>query len=101
MARMMPKINSKTIANRGEQLAYPLFRDQLPNDWVVIYDYKFCVMVDHQLKDGQIDFIIIAPQKGILFVEVKGSYGLRRDLWIPDIKEWWTGEIIENPFHTS
>ncbi|HAW31765.1 MAG TPA: hypothetical protein DCY03_27265 [Planctomycetaceae bacterium] len=79
MARMMPKINSKTIANRGEQLAYPLFRDQLPNDWVVIYDYKFCVMVDHQLKDGQIDFIIIAPQKGILFVEVKGSYGLRLD----------------------
>ena len=79
MARMIPKIDPVTILNRGEQLAYPLLRDQLPDDWVVIYDYKFCAKVDYQLKDGQVDFIIVAPQKGILFVEVKGSHGLRLD----------------------
>ena len=79
MARMIPKLDPDSISNHGEKLVYPLLRDQLPDDWTVIYDYKFCVMVDFQLCDGQVDFIVIAPKKGMLFVEVKASHGLRLD----------------------
>ncbi|MGC6448790.1 MAG: NERD domain-containing protein [Rubripirellula sp.] len=79
MAKMLPEVDPSAIQNRGESLAYPLLRDQLPDDWVVIYDYKFCVRVERSLKEGQVDFIVIAPKKGVLFIEVKGSHGLRLD----------------------
>jgi hypothetical protein len=79
MARMIPDLDPSEIANTSERLAYSLFRDQLPDDWVVIFNYKFCLKVDFQLRDGQVDFILIAPKKGVLFVEVKGSYALRLD----------------------
>ncbi len=79
MAQMIPNVDPSEITNKGERLAYPLLRDQLPDDWVVIFNYKFCVRIERTLKEGQVDFIVIAPKKGVLFVEVKGSHGLRLD----------------------
>ena len=75
MARMIPDVLIEDIENDGERLVYEALKEQLPEDWVVRFHYPACWKVGGYLKDFEIDFIVIAPSKGILFLEVKSSYG--------------------------
>jgi len=75
MARMIPDIPFEDIDNDGERLVYKALKEQLPADWTVRFHYPACWKSGGYLKDFEIDFIAIAPSKGILFLEVKSSYG--------------------------
>ncbi len=79
MARMIPDIPFEDIDNDGERLVYQALRAHLPEDWVVRFHYPACWKVGGYLKDFEIDFIVIAPSKGVLFLEVKSSYGFECD----------------------
>ena len=70
MARMIPHINPETIANRGDRAVYIELRDQLPNSWVVRHHLPFCTYEGY-LKDKEADFLVLAPKRGILVLEVK------------------------------
>ena len=54
---------------------YELLRDQLDFGWTVFYDVAWLGLThpDQAPRDGQIDFIVAHPKKGVLLIEVKGG----------------------------
>jgi hypothetical protein len=75
MAKMIPDIDPEKINNSGEKAAFKALKKQLPDSWVVRYHYPFCWKEWNQLRDKEIDFIVIAPNLGLMVIEVKGSAG--------------------------
>jgi len=63
------------IPSAAEQIVYRALRDQLPEDWLVVHSLEF--IMTHKLSeshmDREADFVIFAPDYGVLVVEVKGG----------------------------
>lgn len=70
MAKMIPDIIPDTIENKGERLFYSYAQD-LPDDFTVVYSYKYYYESKHEDKLGEADFIIVHPKLGYVVVEVK------------------------------
>lgn len=102
MARMMPDIAPSSIENSGERAAYSPIASQLPDKWMVRYHYPFCWRVGRRLKEGEADFIVIAPGRGLMFIEVKGSHGFdcRDGQWYR-CKKNGCQEPADNPFEQA
>ncbi len=77
MARMIPVLNGERLADlqsRAEARFYEACRDQLPNDFLVIYSASWLYRDDRgRINEGEADFTIVSPDLGILVVEVKGG----------------------------
>lgn len=102
MARMIPNIDPDSIENAGEQAAYPKIQKQLPDKWMVRHHYPFCWRVGKYHKEGEADFIVIAPGRGLMFIEVKGSHGFdcRDGQWYRCKKDG-SHEPADNPFEQA
>lgn len=106
MARMLPRLKEseidRRIENAGERAVYRAFRDQLPEDWVVRHSYFSCRRYDagQRLNPREVDFVILAPNQGILFVEVKGSMGYecRGAQWYRIERDGREIELSRSPF---
>jgi hypothetical protein len=106
MARMLPRLKDseidRRIDNAGERAVYRAFRDQLPDDWVVRHSYFSCHRFDagQRLNPREVDFVILAPNQGILFVEVKGSMGYecRGARWYRIERDGREIELNRSPF---
>lgn len=96
---MIPKQDPAKIANKGERRMYQALQEQLPDDWTVIYNYVFTVEIERVLHDGQADFIVVAPNKGLVFLEVKGSHGMEsvNGVWYR-LDRFGNQERADNPF---
>lgn len=96
---MIPNVPEGSIENSGEQEAYRQLRDQLPKGWVVRYHYPACWMDGPHLREREGDFIVLAPGRGIMFIEVKGSHGYASEggRWFR-IKPDGSQEPAGNPF---
>ena len=84
MAQMIPEIDPAKIENNpGEQQMYIALRDQLPADWVVRHHYPACLLEGNRLTECEADFIVAAPGRGLMFIEVKSSrvYGCENGQW--------------------
>lgn len=70
MARMIPPVPLDKTPN-GERLLFDKLRnDPSAKDWVVFHSLR---VMDHEYKEeGEVDFIVVVPSVGILFIEVKG-----------------------------
>jgi len=99
MARMIPDVPEGSIENSGEKEAYRQLRDQLPRNWVVRHHYPACWMNGSRLREREGDFIVLAPGKGIMFLEVKGSHGYASEagIWYR-LKADGSRELADNPF---
>lgn len=87
--RMIPDLSPESIAAwrgegdgidayRGRQAEAEVYRQlklQLPADWSVIYGYDYVHWNGTMLRDGEVDFIVSAPGKGLMFLEVKAAHG--------------------------
>ncbi len=71
MAKIFPILNPFEIKNDGEKVVYESLRKQLPDHWIVRYSLNFCLELENYLNDGEIDFIVMAPEYGLMFIEVK------------------------------
>ena len=71
---MYPQQLPSDVASGAERRLYEAFRLQLPDGFVVLHSVKW-LMRDrkHHDHDGEIDFLIIQPQLGVLVLEVKGG----------------------------
>lgn len=82
MAVILPELSENELpSNVGERMVYKALKEQLPDDYIIRYHYPACWKEtgehgNEYLKDFEVDFIIIAPKRGLLFLEVKSSYGL-------------------------
>ena len=77
MARMIPNLSEQQLAtlkvkNSAEHDAYIALRDQTPSEWVARYDFVYSLK---EGGDGQADFIVLVPNCGLMFFEVKGPAG--------------------------
>lgn len=103
MARMYPN-QLQNVTSPAEIRLYEAFRDQLENDYTVFHSVNWQALDgDNRPRDGEADFVIAHPQRGILVLEVKGG-GIRHD---PDADLWTSidrsgrSHIIKDPFYQA
>jgi hypothetical protein len=78
MATMIPDLTDEQITSehnsQAEALVYAALRDQLSHSVTVLYSVPW-IDEGHNgnVRDGETDFVIIDPSRGVLIVEVKGG----------------------------
>ena len=69
----MPRIIGNLPSDRWENEVLRALKSQLPADWVVMPSVKWTVKKHGYVRDGEADFVVLAPGSGMVVVEVKGS----------------------------
>ncbi len=86
MARMYPNQISPDTESSAERLLYEAFRDRLDNTYTVFHSVAWQSLdADGRPRDGEADFVIAHPDRGILVLEVKGGaicYDPRTGRWV-------------------
>lgn len=86
MARLFPKIEPAEIENSGERKVATALVSQLPPEVEVFHSFHWMSNKnDGTVEQGECDFVVVDPNNGVIFVEVKGGtleYDSRRDEWI-------------------
>lgn len=77
----MARVIGPNPHNRWENEVLKQFRQQLPADWVVMPSVGWTLMKDGRVRDGEADFVVLAPGLGLVIVEVKGSKEFKVDEW--------------------
>jgi hypothetical protein len=98
MARMCPDVPPSDLEHASEEPVYVALRDQLGNDYTVLHSYPWLrPWRDEALLEGEADFVVIHPQRGILVLEVKGG-DVRLDgtRWVRDTSNG--PRPIQDPF---
>jgi hypothetical protein len=74
MARLFPALDPSDIDNPGERLVARALVEQLPNKIEVFHGFNW-LSRNRQgtLIEGECDFVLLDPERGLLFVEVKGG----------------------------
>lgn len=104
MARMYPNQLSDNVQSEAERVLYEKFRDDLDNSYVVFHGVTWQALnSDGRPRDGEADFIIAHPDRGVMVLEVKGGVircDPRRDYWTSEDKN---GRIhtIKDPFYQA
>jgi len=89
MANIIPKLTENQISQiepPSEQKVYKALSEQLPNDWLIVHSLEFIKQTSKYKSHGdrEADFVIFAPQYGVLVIEVKGGgieYNNQIDQW--------------------
>jgi hypothetical protein len=81
MARMIPDIDPSTVEHSSEEPVYRALRDQLSDDHLVLHSYPWLRpwRDNGALAEGEADFVVLHPEKGMLVLEVKGGESIRHD----------------------
>lgn len=85
MATMIPAIPASGLPPGAERKVYEALQ-RLPDAFRVYHSLSYYVMPSggHPLREGEIDFLILHPELGLLVIEVKGggiSYEGRERTW--------------------
>lgn len=76
MARFIPAVRPEDIEHDSERLVYEAL-DNLPSGYVVLHSFPWVRplrdLADEPLREGEADFVILHPAKGLLVLEVKGG----------------------------
>ena len=80
MARMYPDKPLGTTASNAERKVFYALKDLLSDDYTVLHSVPVYLKENQGSKmlNGELDFLILHPEKGMLIVEVKGG-GISRD----------------------
>ena len=77
MANMIPELTDEQIRtahdSEAEIRVYRSLRDQLSDDITVLYSVPWIESSKSGNTDGETDFVVIDPSRGILVLEVKGG----------------------------
>lgn len=82
MARMIPPYCSEKCISPGERALFAKFRDDpATKDWIVLHSLA---LAKHSTRaQGEVDFVVLVPNEGILCLEVKaGEVDRKEGLWI-------------------
>jgi hypothetical protein len=96
MARFIPDVATSDIVHDSERVVYEALRG-LPTGFVVLHSFPWLRptrdLAGEPLREGEADFVILHPDRGLLVVEVKGGQ--------PELKgrTWWrAGKEMRDPF---
>jgi len=77
MAEIFPnEIPSDVSTTRSERVVFEALKRNLPDEYFVYYATPF--IAAENAEQGEVDFIIVHPERGMLFLECKGG-GIERD----------------------
>ena len=80
MARMYPDVPPSEIEHTSEEPVYVALRDQLGDDYAVLHSYPWLrPWRGDALLEGEADFVVVHPRRGLLVLEVKGGETIRHD----------------------
>lgn len=97
MAQMYPNLEPAQIEHNSELLVYQALKEQLPDQYVVLYSYTWLSGAAGMLREGEADFVILHRDKGMLVLEVKGGELLfERNTWYRQLAGGARKEI-QNP----
>lgn len=99
MARIFPDVDVKDIPHSSERPVFEALRDQLDSKYTIVHSYPWLRPWRHgALSEGEADFVIVHPDRGILILEVKGGSAIRYDdrKWYRDTKHGL--EEFKDPF---
>ena len=90
MARMLPNVDPSQLQHTSEEPVYVALRDQLSDDYVVLHSYPWLrPWRGEALVEGEADFVVLHPSRGLLVLEVKGGERIWHDgyRWFRDTNE--------------
>ena len=97
MARMYPSQVLDFHGSEGERLVYRAL-SRLSDDWAVFYSYRWLGTLRQRRSEGEADFIVLHPTRGILSIEVKaGAISYRGGNWIQRNRNSGAEKVID-PF---
>ena len=80
MARMLPDVDRSQIQHTSEEPVYVALRQQLGDDYVVLHSYPWLrPWRGEALVEGEADFVVLHPSRGLLVLEVKGGETIQHD----------------------
>jgi hypothetical protein len=86
MAKMYPEWLPEDVKSNAERKVFRRLQKSLTDEYTVIWNIPWAIIRPQGgIKDGQIDFLILHPQKGLLTLEVKGGgieYDSNKGKWI-------------------
>ena len=100
MARLFPKIDPSEIENPGERKVAQALVEQLPSRVEVFHSFAYLSQTRQgRLLEGECDFVILDPDNGLLFVEVKGgSLEFNGQHWLRELPSGGRRRINKDPF---
>jgi hypothetical protein len=98
VARMIPSALPASVESAAERLLFDQFARQLPDAFVVIHGVRWLMRDRRRFdRDGEIDFLIVHPDHGLLILEVKGGGIQIRDGQWYSIDRFGDVHEIKNP----
>ncbi len=99
MARMYPARIRDATQSQAERRLYDAFYTGLSNDYVVFHSVAWLARDPRSgAQDGEADFIVVHPTRGMLVIEVKGG----RILYDGSLGQWYSGQnAIKDPFEQA
>jgi hypothetical protein len=86
----MPRMIGPITSDRWEREVRRQLAAQLPPEWTVVCNVSWALRNEAGfVRDGQCDFVVLAPGQGMAILEVKGSRGVR----IGDDGIWYRTEV--------
>lgn len=95
MAKFYPTIINSFHSSEGECLVYEAL-SKLNNEYVVFHSYRWLGEINQRRSEGEANFVVLHPQKGILSIEVKaGSIAYYNGNWIQTNRHTKESKIID------
>ncbi len=100
MARMIPRTLPAEVTSSAEWRLFEALRDGLDRRWTVLHSFPWLDDTGRTLREGECDFLLLHPERGLLAVEAK-SGEIRYD---GPSRTWMrsgTGVGIKDPFRQA
>lgn len=82
MAKFYPALSRDFHGSEGERLVYQAL-SSLGNEYIVFHSYRWLGGYGQRRSEGEADFIVLHPKKGILVIEVKaGGISYHNGAWL-------------------
>lgn len=87
MPRFIPRLSDdRPKASEAEKAVFDALESKLPPAWIVLHNFPYVQKNDRGLLyDGEVDFLLYHPRRGMVVMEVKGGeIAYREGKWLQD-----------------
>lgn len=101
MAQMHPRSIVYDSSGHAERQVFTALREALPDDYHVIHGVRWVSRRRDRAYDGEADFVLVHPQRGVMVLEVKGGlirYDAASGQWSTTPRGGSQPQLIRDPF---